>query len=96
MKILHALKLQLKRWIIFNLFTFPFIAMFYVPYNLFFLQFTAIQLLKWVTTSAFLAAFFNIFYRPYVGFVTRLLDRRYGKAVQLPKITIVKGEKKNE
>jgi hypothetical protein len=74
-KFVKAFKLQFKRWVFFNLFTFPFIAMFYVPYNIFWLQFTATQLLKWVLTSAILASVFNLFYRPYVGFVTRWLDK---------------------
>jgi hypothetical protein len=78
-KFIKVIKVQFKRWAIFNLFTFPFIAMFYVPYNIFWLQYTQLQLIKWVLTSSLLAAIFNLFYRPYVGFVTRFLDKRYGK-----------------
>lgn len=74
-KLYRAFKTQFKRWAIFNLFTFPFIAMFYVPYNLFWLQYTQLQLIKWVLTSSVLAAIFNLFYRPYVAFVTRFLDK---------------------
>jgi len=74
-KFVRRAKSQFKRWLLFNLFTFPFIAMFYVPYNIFFLQYNSLQLLKWFLTSGALAAFFNLFYRPYVVFVNRIIAK---------------------
>jgi hypothetical protein len=75
MKIIHWFKTQFKRWLIFNLFTFPFIALFYVPYNIFWLQYSTFQLLKWFLTAGAMGAFFNLFYRPFVGWVNHVIDR---------------------
>jgi len=67
---------SLKRWLLYNAMIFPVIAAIYVPYNVLFLQYTAIQLVKWIATSAFVAAGANLVLQPWTSKVVRYLDRR--------------------
>ena len=48
---------------------------FYVPYQLFWIQLNALQLLKYVATSGLFAALVNIMLRPYNAWVKVFIDR---------------------
>ncbi len=78
LKILESLRKQFMKWLIYNVATFALLSVFYVPYQIFWLQLSAVQFLKWFVTSAFFGSIVNIIVRPYVGMITHFLDRRYG------------------
>ncbi len=81
MKFLKSLKTHFLKWAIYNAATFAFLSIFYIPYQVYFIQLSGIQFWKWFLTTGFLGSAVNIIMRPYVGVITRYLDRKYGKTL---------------
>ena len=79
MKLVKTLREHFMKWAIYNVATFALLSVFYVPYNLFWLQLSGLQFLKWFLTAGFFGSIVNIVMRPYVSRVTHFIDRRYGK-----------------
>ena len=75
------LRKHFMKWAIYNAATFAFLSVWYVPYQLFFIQLSGIQFWKWFLTTGFLGSAVNILMRPYVSWITHFLDRRYGKKI---------------
>jgi len=78
-KILKGVKTQLVRWMWYNLLIFPVLMAFYIPYNVFWLQYTPIQILKFVATNGFFGAIVNFVLRPWNAWITRFIERRNKK-----------------
>lgn len=65
------------KWLFFNLITFPALMVFYIPYQLFWIQLTPLQLLKYVFTAGLFAAAVNLVLRPVYAYATRFNDRHF-------------------
>jgi hypothetical protein len=78
-KILKGLKTQLVRWMWYNLLIFPVLMAFYIPYNVFWLQYTPIQILKFIATNGFFGAIVNFVLRPWNAWIARFIERRNKK-----------------
>jgi hypothetical protein len=79
MKIGKTLRVQFMKWFWYNLFTFPVLMTFYIPYQLFWIGLSPIQLLKYIATAGFFGAAVNLVMRPVVAWITHFVDKRYGK-----------------
>ncbi len=79
MKLFSSFRKHFMKWAIYNVATFALLSIFYIPYNVFWLQLNGLQLLKWFLTAGFFGSIVNILMRPYVGWITHFLDRRYPK-----------------
>lgn len=77
------LTVQFKKYAIYNVLVNLVLACFYLPYNIFWLQYSGLQLAKWFLTAAAFGSVVNLVMRPYVGWITRMLDRRYPAAKPL-------------
>ncbi len=81
MKFVASLRKHFMKWAIYNMATFAFLSVFYVPYQIWFIQLSGAQFWRWFLTTGFLGSGVNIIMRPYVSWITHFLDRRYGKKV---------------
>lgn len=72
-------KTQLVRWFWYNLLIFPVLMAFYIPYNIFWLNYTPLQILKFVATNGFFGAIVNFILRPWNAYITRFIKRREEK-----------------
>jgi hypothetical protein len=79
MRTLKVLKEQLLRWMWYNLLIFPVLMAFYIPYNVFWLQYSPLQILKFVLTNGFFGAIVNFILRPWNAWISRFIDRRFSK-----------------
>ncbi len=80
-RILKGLKTQLIRWFWYNLLIFPVLMAFYIPYNVFWLQYTPLQILKFIATNGFFGAIVNFVLRPWNAWIARFIERRSKKKV---------------
>jgi hypothetical protein len=78
---MKVIKEQIAKWFIYNVATFALLAIFYLPYNIYWLGYSGLQLLKWFLTAGFFGSIVNIIMRPYVAKITHYLDKRYSKKV---------------
>src|SRR5690348_4289947 len=72
---LLALRDQILKWALYNLLILPVIAAFYIPYNLFWLQFNSLQLLKWFLTAGAASGVVNIILRPWNVKANKIIER---------------------
>jgi hypothetical protein len=81
LRIGKALKAQLIRWFWYNLLIFPVLMAFYIPYNVFWLQYTPLQILKFIATNGFFGAIVNFVLRPWNAWIARFIERRSKKKI---------------
>ncbi len=82
-----SLRVQLLKWLIYNLLIFPVVAVFYVPYNLIWLQFNSLQIIRWFLTAGLASAAVNVILRPWNAWVSRFIEKRFSA----PKAPVVEG-----
>jgi hypothetical protein len=65
---------QLIKWILYNLIIFPVLMVFYIPYQLWWIQLTVVQLWKYVLTAGVMAAGVNFILRPVNRWASNYID----------------------